>query len=172
MFNGERVRLVCAGKSIGVHSVVSTSNSPVHITKCPVYITSVICRFKVASSASLLPALQTKLPLTRGRCVLRGHHFLRCFSHPSLQTLRRATARRLSSSVSVLHVEVVNILHFRVIFDLVHAQVEHSHKNHRQAHLQEDPPTAICRGRIHSLCASCSLCARCLAVLSRKRPPS
>ena len=72
------------------------------------------CKFRVASTPSLLPGrLQRRLPLTRVRCVLRGHHVLRCVSQPSPQAIRRHSQTSVFQ-VSVLHVEVSNLLRLRV----------------------------------------------------------
>ena len=80
-------------------------------------------RIGAASATSLLPALlQTRLRLTRGRCVLCGHHFLRCFSHPSLQDFVAPQPRRPSFRAFPLHVEIASLLRLRVLFDLVHAK--------------------------------------------------
>ena len=102
-------------------------------------------------TTSLVPArLHTRLRLTSGRCVHRRHHFLRFFLHPRLP----CGSRQPSAPSRDL--------------DLAHAQVEHSHENHHLVHMQEDPPSVVCRGRVH--CCRVhrrSRWCRCLSRLSR-----
>ena len=76
LFGAEQVRLVFGDKSINVHSVVTNIyQSNVYNIACPVYITRLRCTRVIARSR-----LQTRLRLTRGRCMLCGHHCL--LAHP------------------------------------------------------------------------------------------
>ena len=140
-------------------SRIQHSVSSVHY-KSPLYICH--CRSIVASTSSLLSArLKTGLRLNPGRSVLWVNHFLRCFSHPGPQDV--VAPQPDVRLLGCLCCDVANLLHLRVILNLfMHAEVEDNHENHRQVHLQEDPPKVICRERIHCCIVHRRIrCGRC-----------
>ena len=122
------VRLACSQCSLNIyHSCVQHSVSCV-LHKSQLYMRH--CRCSVASTSCLLSArLQTRRLLTRGR-TLRAPRF-RCFSQlcPKTSSLHSPDVRlpgclccMLKSSGDLEH---------------VHAQVEHSHENHRKADMRK-----------------------------------
>ena len=108
----------------------------------------------------------------RGRCVFCGHHSLSCFSHLwHVITQDYVAPRGVGGTPRIPSlqklVEIDNFLLLRVDLDLVrHTHVDHTHHDHRQAHVQEDSATVYCRGTIHCCIMHrrlrCSRYVRCL----------